>query len=82
VWDAVSHGEDSLVRVVFQGHYHPGRLAHVRTAPVVTLAAMVEGAPPSTAFAIADIESEAVSIAGYGRQHSAQILMAECAMVD
>jgi predicted MPP superfamily phosphohydrolase len=82
VWDAVSHGEDSLVRIVFQGHYHPGRLAHVRTAPVVTLAAMVEGAPPSTAFAIADIESEAVSIAGYGSQHSAQILMAECAMVD
>jgi hypothetical protein len=38
---------------------------------------MSDQAPPANAFAIADIEDEAISVRGYGRQPSVQILMAE-----
>lgn len=77
VWDAVSHGSENPVRAVFQGHYHPGRLAHFRRVPILTLTAMVDLARPANAFAVAEIEDEAISVSGYGRQHGAQILMAE-----
>lgn len=79
-WDAISHGEDDLIRAAFQGHYHPGRLSHVRGAPIVTLSAMAERS--ATAFAIAEIDAEAMSIRGYGRQHGAQILLSESVLTE
>lgn len=77
VWDAVSNDGDNPVRAALQGHYHPGRLAHLSRVPILTLTAMVDFPAPANAFAIADFDDEAISVSGYGRQHSAQILMSE-----
>jgi 3',5'-cyclic AMP phosphodiesterase CpdA len=77
VWEALYDDADNPVRAVFHGHYHPGRLTHRRRVPLLTFAAMSDQAPPANAFAIADIEDEAISVRGYGRQPSVQILMAE-----
>ena len=60
------------VRAVFQGHYHPGRLATVNGIPYVTLRAMVTGPGlENTACAVVTVHPDGrIDLRGHGQQPS------------
>ena len=60
------------VRVVFQGHNHPGQIATWADIPYITLHAMCEGpGPENNAYAVAHLSAAGpIGLEGFGRQVS------------